>query len=269
MSNKSMPIEPHFPLVSVVTVCLNSEMFLEQTILSVVNQGYRNIEYIVIDGGSTDGTINILEKFKENINIIISEPDTGIYNAMNKGIKLARGEIIGLINSDDYYADDAIEAVVNEWQKNKQVDVLCGNMVLINCRTGNGKIEYPIIDYDKKIAKILHSSCFVTKSCYIKYGLYNESFKCASDLEFFNRLVSKRANILLINKTLAYFRSGGFSSDNHLVGIKEKFLIDKNYIGLNKAVLFYVNSVLFYFLRKLYRFLISRTNDRDYTDNVI
>jgi len=107
------------PLVSIVTVVYNGEKYLEQTIRSVINQRYDNIEYIIIDGGSTDGTLDIVEKHEKMIDYWISEPDEGIFDAMNKGIKICRGELIGLINADDYYAPNAIERVVSCYLKEK------------------------------------------------------------------------------------------------------------------------------------------------------
>ena len=99
-------------LISIITVCLNAVETIETTIRSVLQQTYKNVEYIVIDGGSTDGTLQIIEKYRNDISILISEKDEGIYDAMNKGIELARGDYIGIINADDWYEKDAVEHVV-------------------------------------------------------------------------------------------------------------------------------------------------------------
>ncbi len=116
------------PLVSIITVCLNSEKTIEQTIQSVINQTYPNIEYIIIDGKSTDRTLEIIDKYKGKISILVSESDEGIYDAMNKGLKLATGELIGIINSDDWYESDAVETIVNSFLADRNVQVIYGNM---------------------------------------------------------------------------------------------------------------------------------------------
>ena len=95
-------------IFSIVTVCYNAEHTIHRSISSVISQKYKNVEYIIIDGGSTDGTLNIINQFADQIAIIKSEPDNGIYDAMNKGIKLASGDIIGLLNADDYFADEMV-----------------------------------------------------------------------------------------------------------------------------------------------------------------
>ena len=105
-------------LVSIITVVYNGEKYLQQTIDSVVNQSYRNIEFIIIDGGSTDGTLDIIKANEESVSKWISEPDEGLYDAMNKGIRLSRGEIIGMINSDDWYELDAVKIMVEAFLNN-------------------------------------------------------------------------------------------------------------------------------------------------------
>lgn len=104
------------PLVSIITVVFNGEKYLEQTILSVLNQTYSNIEYIIIDGGSSDATLDIINKYTDKIDYWVSEPDSGIYDAMNKGISLATGQLIGIINSDDWYELDAVEEIVRAYK---------------------------------------------------------------------------------------------------------------------------------------------------------
>ena len=97
------------PLISIITVSYNAVKTIEDTITSVLNQTYSNIEYIIIDGASTDGTLEVIKKYQDDISIIVSEPDKGIYDAMNKGIERANGELIGIINADDWYEANAVE----------------------------------------------------------------------------------------------------------------------------------------------------------------
>lgn len=113
--NKSIFLEQN-PLVSIITVVYNADNCLEETIKSVINQNYKNIEYIIIDGGSTDNTLSIIKKYEKQIKMWISEPDNGIYEAMNKGISLCQGEIVGIINAGDTYTSNAISIVVESYQ---------------------------------------------------------------------------------------------------------------------------------------------------------
>src|SRR5574342_808175 len=115
------------PLVSVITVVYNGARHLEQTLLSVINQGYGNIEYIVVDGGSVDGTLDIIGKYEDRIDYWVSEPDDGTYDAMNKGIELAHGELIGLLNSDDYYEPDAIGIIAGKYKEKPTPQIVFGN----------------------------------------------------------------------------------------------------------------------------------------------
>ena len=117
------------PLVSIITVVYNGEKHIEQTINSVLNQTYSNIEYIIIDGDSTDNTLNIIKKYEDKIAHFISEKDSGIYNAMNKGLALTKGEIISILNADDYYFENTLQQVVDIFSTS-QSDIVYGNMAV-------------------------------------------------------------------------------------------------------------------------------------------
>ena len=167
--------------VSIITVSYNAVMTIEQTIQSVLKQSYHNIEYIVIDGQSTDGTQKIIEKYGNAIAYYVSEPDHGIYDAMNKGISHATGDVIGIINSDDWYESDAVEKVVD-----------CFN------RTDAGVVfgEIWLIDHnEKKINCTKHSllpphpAMFVKRDIYQKYGVFDTDYKLAADYEMTLRFV--------------------------------------------------------------------------------
>lgn len=173
------------PLVSIVTVVYNGAKTIEQTINSVKNQTYKHIEYIVIDGKSTDGTLDILEKHSNTISILISEEDNGLYDAMNKGIKLAKGELIGMINSDDWYEFNAVETIVNAYLENPNKRIFHGDRFDIE----NG-VQTKIKRFDPSTFKFKyfgmtynHPSMFVHKEVYSQ-EVYSTSLNVLSDYQF-------------------------------------------------------------------------------------
>lgn len=115
-------------MISIITVSFNSEKYIEQTIKSVLDQSYKNIEYIIIDGGSSDQTVKIIKKYNNKIDYWVSEKDSGLWNAMNKGINLSKGSIIGIINSDDYYYKNALQTIANYFNKNPDIDFVFGSV---------------------------------------------------------------------------------------------------------------------------------------------
>jgi len=210
--------------VSIITPCLNSEKTIRYTIESVLNQTYHNIEYIIIDGGSTDTTLDIINEyhplFKGRMKYI-SEKDSGIYNAMNKGIKMSQGKLIGIINSDDYYETDAVEKAVS-YMTDDIFQVVYGYINVIE-QSGSMQIRKYKHDAEHGIP-LPHPSCFVTKEVYKKYGLFCEKLKISADVELTLRLY--RANIvkfILCPHVLAYFRTGGVST-NSTRGVVEYLL---------------------------------------------
>ena len=175
--------------ISIVTVSYNSEKTIEQTIQSVIGQTYKNIEYIIIDGGSNDSTINIIEKYRNKVECFVSEPDEGIYNAMNKGIRMASGDIIGIINSDDWYDRNTVEKAVEYFNKN-EIDVLYGDCVYLyedGKRVRNMKFPLEAMWY---LMATPHPTVFVKKKVYQKYGIFNESYQMAADYELLLRFYS-------------------------------------------------------------------------------
>lgn len=197
-------------LVSIITVCYNSEKFIEQTIQSVLSQTSPIFEYILIDGASTDGTLEIIKKYAEESDVIkyISEPDTGIYNAMNKGLNIATGELIGIINSDDWYEPNAVEHAVKAYEQHG-LAVFHGiqrtyrdeEVTGLQCTSANqltkGMIEHP--------------TCFVPQQLYNENGPFDESYRYVGDYELMLRLRQKNIPFVRIEKVLANFREGGVS----------------------------------------------------------
>ena len=206
--------------VSIITVSYNSVKTIEDTIKSVLSQTYLDIEYIIIDGGSTDGTIEIINEYKNKIAKFVSEPDRGIYDAMNKGVKLAAGEIIGALNSDDFYADNKVIVEVADKMRETSADVCWGDLVYVD-RNNTDKIIRFWKSSEYREGKFKrgwhppHAAFFVKKQAYDKYGLFNLNFKIAADYELMLRFLEKyKAASCYISRVLVKMRIGGKSNRN-------------------------------------------------------
>ena len=219
------------PLISVITVVYNGDKHLQQTIDSVYNQTYKNIEYIIIDGGSTDNTINIIKQNEEKISYWVSEPDDGLYHAMNKGINVANGELIGLINSDDWYELNATELVVEAYLKYPTKKIFHGYRydVLENGERKEYRFDNSGFRFKYYGMTYSHPSMFISKEVY-KDNRYNTKFKIYSDYQLILKAFLKNPNdFCYIEKPLANFRLGGISSQStFFYELKEGFLARKN-----------------------------------------
>lgn len=214
---KSYEGEEKLMKISVITVNYNGSKTLSRTIESVLNQTYNNIEYIIIDGKSTDNSTEIIKsyekKFKEKKYEYkwISEKDTGTYNAMNKGIKMASGKIVGIINSDDWYEKDTLNLVANEFKRDINLEMIYGLLRTIN----NNCFEKIKGDYHS-FGKGQHPTVFLKKEIYEKYGAFNEKYKIAADSDLLLRLKNKNIKYIFIEKILANFDLSGISTRNFL-----------------------------------------------------
>lgn len=219
--------------VSIITVCLNSEETIEQTIKSVIEQTYKNIEYIVIDGQSTDGTGEIIKKYSNKITKVVSEPDRGIYDAMNKGISYASGDIIGLLNSDDWYEPDAVQHAVDAFMTS-DADVIYGKISMVY---GNGyeavlkNADIKSLDYRMCIQQ---TASFVKKTAYEKFGLYDQTYKIAADYELYLKIYRNGGKFQEIPYVLTHFRNTGVSNIRLAECARETKEISMKYI--NNAV---------------------------------
>jgi glycosyltransferase involved in cell wall biosynthesis len=224
------------PLVSIITVVLNGQKHIEQTIKSVLEQTYPNIEYLVMDGGSTDGTLDILKKYNDKIALWQSEPDKGIYFAMNKGIALAKGSLIGILNADDFYLPDAIMKIVENDHVQK-ADIYYGDMLLIteNSSAPEIRMKPDILQMDEK-PSIFHPTCFVKREVYEKAGLFDTQFKISSDYEFLLRCIRKNFKFFYVPEAITTFRSGGISGScaSNVEGYK---VMKMHKTGHHKAVI--------------------------------
>ena len=203
------------PLVSIITVVYNGEKHIEQTINSVLNQTYSNIEYIIIDGDSKDNTLNIIKKYEDKIAQFISEKDSGIYNAMNKGLALTKGEIIGILNADDYYFENILQQVVDVFSTS-QSDIVYGNIVKLRTIQSKDYLKEvaPNISLMERTMPIFHPATFVKKSVYEKIGNFNEKYKLSADYDFIYRAYKNNIKFEYIPQPLTVFRVDGISSIN-------------------------------------------------------
>lgn len=232
--------------VSIITPCYNSEKTIRRTFDSMLHQTYQNIEYIVIDGGSTDSTLKIIKEYERLFPFefkYISEPDNGIYDAMNKGIKMSGGDIIGIVNSDDYYELDALESIINQYHGEKN-RILYG----IQRNIKNGTVIKAFINHHTQLRSLMitHPTCFVTKNLYNEIGLYNTSFKSSADYEWMLRVFDLYPDCFVpIYKVISNFEVNGMSSTQR--GVRETLKIrhTRGYISKYKYFTQLMKSYLY------------------------
>lgn len=215
--------------ISIITVCLNSERTIEQTIQSVIHQDDGDYEYIIIDGNSTDRTLEIISKYNDEVSLVVSEADGGIYDAMNKGIALSTGDVIGIINSDDWYEPGAFQEVRKCFQ-DSHTEAVYGNLHLIY---KNGQIETSIPDDISNMRcqmEIPHPTVFIRREAYEKYGAFDKTYQIAADYELMLRLYVNGVNFRYMNMALANFRFGGISSKKEEAALKEALIIARRYL---------------------------------------
>lgn len=202
--------------VSIITIAYNSAETIEDTIKSVVCQTYPDIEYIIIDGGSKDNTLSIIDKYKDGISILVSEPDKGIYDAMNKGVARATGDIVGILNSDDLYADNKVVEKVVETIGDK--DGLYADLVYVN-RDNTDEVTrfWKSGCYKKGMFKKgwmpPHPTFFVRNECYKKLGTYSLELRSAADYELMLRFIHKNEiSVAYLPEVIIKMRVGGQSN---------------------------------------------------------
>ena len=207
-------------LVSVITPCYNSEKTIEKTLVCIENHTYKNIEYIIMDGGSKDKTMDIINRHRDKLPKllkVVSESDGGIYDAMNKGIKQASGHLIGIVNSDDWYEPDTIEQVVKHYQKQPYEVVYGMQRTLLD-----GKEKLTVIYHHDFLPQqmITHPTCFVTKKTYEQFGLFDTQYRSAADYDLMLRFWESRQVVFTpVMQVLSNFVLGGMSSSQ--TGVRE------------------------------------------------
>ena len=206
--------------VSIVTVVWNNKETIKTSIDSVLGQVYKDIEYIVIDGGSTDGTVDVVKDYGSRIDKFISEPDNGIYDAMNKGVRLATGDVIGFINSDDLLnSEDCIECIVKRFVESG-ADIVYGDKVYVASNNISKQLRYWkagvfVRNNYKKGWMTPHLSTYIKKDLYVKYGDFRSDFKIAADYELMFRFIYKhKVKVCYLPKVIAKMRVGGVSNSS-------------------------------------------------------
>jgi glycosyltransferase len=204
--------------VSIITVCRNSEATIEATLRSVAEQDYADIEYIVIDGGSTDKTLTILEKYRNKISKLVSEKDEGMYFAINKGVLLATGDIVGILNSDDFYANEKIISRVAQEFNSQKTDSVYGDLQYVSKENTQKTIRHWKSEPFKPELFLKgwmppHPAFFVKRNCYEKFGAFNTAFTISADYELMLRFLYKnRISSFYIPEVLVKMRTGGISN---------------------------------------------------------
>ena len=232
---------------SVITVCFNSEKTIRRTFESVLKQSFNDYEYIVVDGASKDGTLDVIKEYEpkfEGRMRWISEPDKGLYDAMNKGIRMAQGEIIGIVNSDDWYETDALEKVA--LKSFTKADVYYGMVRNVDAN----EQEIGIIRNHHNFVEscgLHHPGCFATREIYDKYGSYSMQYRVFADYEWMLRLFRAGAVFCPVDDILTNFTLGGISSQTPGY---EMFAIRYQY-GITSKFWYYLEVMVEFFLKKV------------------
>jgi glycosyltransferase involved in cell wall biosynthesis len=235
------------PLISIITPSFNQEHFIEQTIQSVLGQNYRNIEYIIIDGGSTDGTLNIIKKYGKQLSYWVSEPDRGIADAFNKGIRASRGDYIQFLNSDDWLPDSKIISRVVESIKQSDYPLLLyGNAEVVD-RTGGEHLWYIARPFSLRgfllRMTIGHQALFTRKDYFNRYGEFDPGLKHSMDYELLLRSVPDLRPVW-VNYTIVKMREGGISRRDKADAMFTNARVQVRH-GVRSPIMAYLFSLIF------------------------
>ena len=216
--------------VSIITVCFNSEKTIKDTLKSIQSQAYSNIEYIVIDGLSTDRTNEVVRKYKDIVSIHISEKDNGLYDAMNKGITLATGDIIGILNSDDVLFDNTVIGKIVAGFDSENIDAVYSDLIYVYEDDLNKPTRlYSSKVFSKRLIKfgimLPHPTFYVRKACYEKLGGYKTDYRVAADFELLTRFINKDVRAKRLPLISVKMREGGISSSGLFWRIHQNFEI--------------------------------------------
>lgn len=257
--------------ISLITITYNSDKTLADTIRSVISQTYPNIEYIIVDGASKDNTVSIINEYEPSFNgriKWISEPDKGLYDAMSKGIRMATGDIVGILNSDDFFtSNDILQKVANAFLQDTKLDAVYGDVHFVHPSNLNKCVRY----YSSKVFKRslmklgfmpAHPSFYIRKECFEKYGMYKTDYKIAADFEFLLRVIYKaKIKTQYLPVDMVTMRTGGASTS----GIDSHKQIMKEHLRAFRENGLYTNSLLLSlrYIYKVQELLFSKIAYRD------
>jgi glycosyltransferase involved in cell wall biosynthesis len=219
--------------ITIITVCLNSAATIRDTLESVASQSYKNMEHIIIDGGSVDGTLAVIDEWKKHSVRLISEPDKGMYDAMNKGLMLATGDIIGILNSDDLYYNDHVLENVSAVMDDASVDACYADLIYVDKNNLNKIMRYwKSSDFKKGLFPRgwmpPHPTFFVRRLIYEKYGVFDLNYPLAADVELLARFLERfQIKSVYIPKIFVKMRFGGVSNNSAMNIIKQNIAIYK------------------------------------------
>jgi glycosyltransferase involved in cell wall biosynthesis len=251
--NSDAPIEK-LPILSIVTVVYNGEKFIERTIQSVINQTYKHIEYIIIDGNSKDNTKEIIKQYENRITRWISEPDNGLYDAMNKGLAMVTGDYVVFLNAGDVFFDNlTVEKVFEQW--NPEVDIFYGETMIVDEQgneIGLRRLKAPENLTWKSFKDgmvVCHQSIIIRKSI---TNFYNLDYKISCDYEWVLNALKKANCIVNTHMIITRFLDGGLNKQKIPLALKERFLIMSKYFGFFPTLFRHI-SISIKFFRFWYR----------------
>jgi glycosyltransferase involved in cell wall biosynthesis len=225
------------PEVSIVTVCFNSSRTIRETIDSVLSQNHHPVQYIIVDGGSTDGTVELVQQYKQGISHFVSEPDRGIYDAMNKGIRLATGDIIGLLNSDDTYADSHVVTDLVTAMSAANADAVFADLVYVDqSDTRRVRRYYDSSRWRPRRFRFgwmpAHPTFFIKRKFYERHGLFSLDYRIAADFEMLVRLLYRGgATYTHVARPVVKMRTGGMSTR----GLRHSWLLNREIVRACRA----------------------------------
>jgi glycosyltransferase involved in cell wall biosynthesis len=242
------------PKISVVIPVLNGASTLTRTLESIISQKHGNIELILIDGGSTDGTLDIIQQFLPYLAYWESGQDSGIADAFNRGIDHASGELIAILNSDDNWVAETLRHIEEAMKSNPDVDIYYGQIRYVDPATGKNYIKKPDLSRMKQRMFLFHPAMFVRKSAYARIGNYSEQYHLAMDSEWCHRAIAAKLRFKPIDQVLAEMHLGGVS-DRHFAGSLweyRKSLIQHKLTGRLRANYYFIKFVLLKTLMRSY-----------------
>lgn len=242
------------PKFSVITVTYNAEKVLEDTLQSVISQTYRHVEYIIVDGASKDGTIKIIDKYRERIHTVVSEPDKGLYDAMNKGIALATGDYLCFLNAgDSFHEDDTLQQMVHSIKGNELPDILYGETAIVDQQSHflrMRRLSAPEVLSWKSFKQgmlVCHQAFFAKRDLVEPYDL---NYRFSSDFDWCIRVMKKAHTLHNTHLTIIDYLEEGLTTQNHKASLRERFRIMTKHYGLVSTIIHHAWFVMRAVLKK-------------------